>query len=162
MIGTLMKVDFQRAVLCRIPKMEVSDAPSFRQVMFLCDEYHSFVTAGETDPTGMRNSSALSRQAARIPHRGHAEHQFPSVCGTWGVLENPVADLSDEDLLTLSDDFSSRVASDLCGRDEQLKLSYNFSESGQDAQVSLLSGRTTAHKASVCLKELLGSKRQRL
>jgi hypothetical protein len=37
----------------------------------------------------------------------------------------------------------------LCGRDEQLKVSYNFSESGQDARVSVLTGRATAHKASI-------------
>src|SRR5262249_51135986 len=51
--------------------------------------------------------------------------------------------------LALSDDFSARVASDLCGKDEHLKLTYNFSENGQDARVSVLTGRTTAHKASV-------------
>jgi hypothetical protein len=49
----------------------------------------------------------------------------------------------------LSDDFSARVASDLCGRDEQIKLSYNFSENGQDARVSMLTGRATAHKTSI-------------
>lgn len=149
MIGTLMKVDFQRAVLCRIPKMESPRAERFRQVMFLCDEYHSFVTAGETDPTGDEKFFALSRQAKCIPivATQSISSLRSAVPGeSWRTL---LQTFRTKIFLTLSDDFSARVASDLCGRDEQLKLSYNFSESGQDAQVSLLSGRTTAHKASV-------------
>jgi TraM recognition site of TraD and TraG len=51
--------------------------------------------------------------------------------------------------LSLSDDFSTQVASDLCGKEDQLKEHYTISESGQDARVSVLTGRATAHKASV-------------
>jgi hypothetical protein len=51
--------------------------------------------------------------------------------------------------LSLSDDFSARTAADLCGKEEQLKLNYSISESGQDARVSLVTGRATAHKSSV-------------
>jgi hypothetical protein len=51
--------------------------------------------------------------------------------------------------LSLSDDFSARTAADLCGKEEQLKLNYSISESGQDARVSLFTGRTTAHRSSV-------------
>src|SRR5262249_27763559 len=51
--------------------------------------------------------------------------------------------------LALSDDFTARVASDLCGKEEQLKPYYNITESGQDARVSVLTGRATAHKATI-------------
>ncbi len=51
--------------------------------------------------------------------------------------------------LTLSDDFSTRIASELCGKEEQLKLSYSLSENDQDARVSVLTGRATAHKATI-------------
>jgi hypothetical protein len=51
--------------------------------------------------------------------------------------------------LALSDDYSARVASDLCGKEEQLKLHYNISESGQDARISVLTGRAIAHKATI-------------
>jgi hypothetical protein len=51
--------------------------------------------------------------------------------------------------LCLSDAFSAREASALCGRDEEFKLSYNFSENGQDARISFLTGRPTAQKASI-------------
>jgi len=51
--------------------------------------------------------------------------------------------------LCLSDDFSARTASDLCGREDKLKASYNLSESGHDAQVSLLTGKSLSHHANI-------------
>ena len=52
MVGTLMKQDFQRAVLARIPAMAEEPDRPWREVLFLCDEYHAFATVGEEDPTG--------------------------------------------------------------------------------------------------------------
>jgi hypothetical protein len=49
----------------------------------------------------------------------------------------------------LSDHFSARTASQLCDKEEQLKLSYSLSENDQDARVSVLTGRATAHKATI-------------
>jgi hypothetical protein len=51
--------------------------------------------------------------------------------------------------LALSDDFSARTASELCGREDQLKVSYNISESGHDARVSFLTGKTLSDRANV-------------
>ena len=51
--------------------------------------------------------------------------------------------------LTLSDDFSARIASELCGREDRLKVSYNLSESGHDARVSLLTGNALSHRANI-------------
>jgi len=66
-IGTLMKLDFERAVLNRIPKIEENPGRYFRQVLFLCDEYQAFATVGESDPTGDEKFFSLSRQAKCIP-----------------------------------------------------------------------------------------------
>jgi hypothetical protein len=49
----------------------------------------------------------------------------------------------------LSDDFSAKTASELCGREDRLKVSYNLSESGHDARVSLLTGKTVSHRANI-------------
>jgi len=49
----------------------------------------------------------------------------------------------------LSDDFSARTASDLCGREDQLKVSYSLSESGHDTKVSWLTGKALSHKANI-------------
>jgi type IV secretory pathway TraG/TraD family ATPase VirD4 len=51
--------------------------------------------------------------------------------------------------LALSDDFSARTASELCGREDKLKVSYNLSESGHDARISLLTGKALSHKSNI-------------
>src|SRR5207253_4915771 len=51
--------------------------------------------------------------------------------------------------LSLSDDFSAETASRLCGKEEMLKPSYSLAESGQDAGVSVLTGRATSRRASL-------------
>ena len=148
-IGTLMKQDFQRAMIGRIPDMEGKSADDFRPVMFLCDEYQAFATVGENDPTGDEKFFALSRQAKCIPIV--ATQSISSLRSTlsgetWRTL---LQTFRTKIFLSLSDDFSARTAADLCGKEEQLKLNYSISESGQDARVSLFTGRTTAHKSSV-------------
>ena len=66
-IGVFLKQDFQRAMLGRIPKMEAAPERHWREVMFLCDEYHAFATVGESDPAATRSFFSLSRQARGIP-----------------------------------------------------------------------------------------------
>ena len=51
--------------------------------------------------------------------------------------------------LALSDDFSAKVASELCGQDEKWRLNYNISESGHDSRVSYLTGKPLADKAHI-------------
>jgi len=148
-IGTLMKQDFQRAVLNRIPQMELEPARGWREILFLCDEYQSFATVGESDPTGDEKFFALSRQARCIPIV--ATQSISSLRSTlpgesWRTL---LQTFRTKIFLALSDDFSARTASELCGKEEQLKLSYSLSENDQDARVSVLTGRATAHKATI-------------
>jgi hypothetical protein len=64
-IGTLMKQDFKWAVLNRIPLRETEPARGWREILFLCDEYQSFATVGESDPTGDEKFFGLSRQATQ-------------------------------------------------------------------------------------------------
>src|SRR2546430_4269140 len=47
-LGVMLKLDFQRAVLNRVPLMEKHPESYFRQVLFLCDEYQHFATVGES------------------------------------------------------------------------------------------------------------------
>jgi TraM recognition site of TraD and TraG len=148
-IGTLMKQDFQRAVLNRIPRMEQEPKCTWRQVLFLCDEYHSFATVGENDPSGDEKFFALSRQAQCISII--ATQSISSLRSTipgesWRTL---LQTFRTKIFLALSDDFSAEIASRLCGKEEQLKLHYSFSENGQDAGVSVLTGRAAAHKTSL-------------
>src|SRR5215469_8849688 len=65
-IGVMMKLDFERAVLNRIPQMETDPERYFRQVLFLCDEYQHFASVGENEPTGDEKFFSLSRQGKCI------------------------------------------------------------------------------------------------
>lgn len=148
-IGTMIKQDFQRAVVNRIPRMAKNPAAYWRDVLFLCDEYQSFATVGENDPSGDEKFFAFSRQAKCIPIV--ATQSISSLRSTlfgesWRTL---LQTFRTKIFLALSDEFSARCASDLCGKEEQLKLNYSISEHGQDAGVSVLSGRATAHRATV-------------
>jgi hypothetical protein len=148
-IGTLLKQDFQRAVLNRIPRMEREPGRGWRGLLFLCDEYQGFATVGENDPSGDEKFFSMSRQAKCIPIV--ATQSISSLRSTlpgesWRTL---LQTFRTKIFLALSDDFSARTASDLCGKEEQLKPNYTISETGQDAGVSMLTGSTLAHRATL-------------
>lgn len=148
-IGVMMKLDFQRAVLNRVPQMEAHRDSHFRQVLFLCDEYQHFATVGENEPTGDEKFFSLSRQPRCIPiiatqSISSLKSSLPGE--SWRTL---LQTFRTKVFLALSDDFSARTASELCGREDQLKVSYNISESGHDARVSFLTGKTLSDRANV-------------
>jgi hypothetical protein len=148
-LGVMMKLDFERATLNRIPEIEGHPERHFRQVLFLCDEYQHFATVGENDPTGDEKFFSLARQPKCISII--ATQSISSLKSTlpgdsWRTL---LQTFRTKIFLALSDDFSAKTASELCGREDQLKVSYNLSESGHDARVSLLTGKAVSHKANI-------------
>jgi type IV secretory pathway TraG/TraD family ATPase VirD4 len=148
-IGVMMKLDFERAVLNRVPDIEANPDKHFRQVLFLCDEYHHFATVGESDPTGDEKFFSLSRQPKCIPivaTQSISSLKSALPAESWRTL---LQTFRTKIFLTLSDDFSAKNASELCGREDRLKVSYNLSESGHDARVSLLTGNTLSHRANI-------------
>jgi hypothetical protein len=66
-IGTMMKIDYQRAVQLRIPQMDMHPERYFRPTVFICDEYQNFATVGGDNPTGDERWLSLSRQPKCIP-----------------------------------------------------------------------------------------------
>jgi TraM recognition site of TraD and TraG len=148
-LGVMMKLDFQRAVLNRVPDMARNPKQHFREVFFVCDEYQNFATVGENEPTGDEKFFSLSRQPKCIPIVAtQSVSSLKSVLPgeTWRTL---LQTFRTKIFLALSDDFSARTASELCGREDRLKISYNISESGHDARISLLTGKAIAHRANV-------------
>jgi hypothetical protein len=148
-LGVMMKLDFQRAVLNRVPEIEAHPDRYFRQVLFLCDEYQHFATVGDNDPTGDEKFFSLSRQPKCIPIV--ATQSISSLRSalpgeSWRTL---LQTFRTKIFFSLSDDFSARTASDLCGREDKLKVSYNLAESAHDARVSLLTGKALSHKANL-------------
>jgi hypothetical protein len=148
-LGVMLKLDFERAVLNRVPMIEKNPESYFRQVLFLCDEYQHFATVGESEPTGDEKFFSLSRQPKCIPII--ATQSISSLRSalpgeSWRTL---LQTFRTKIFLSLSDDFSARIAGELCGREDRLKASYNLSESGHDANVSFLTGKSLSHKANI-------------
>src|SRR5438552_8722745 len=110
----MLKLDFQRAVLQRIPKIAADPQRPWR-IVFVSDEYHAFATVGETDPTGVERAFALSRQARLMP-----------IVATQSISSLRYALLGDASwrsllqcfrtklFLATSDEFTARVAAELC------------------------------------------------
>jgi hypothetical protein len=148
-IGTMMKVDYQRAVLLRIPEMDKHPERHFRPTVFICDEYQNFATVGGDNPTGDDRYLSLSRQPKCIP-----------IVATQSISSLKEA-LSNEGVKTLlqafrtkvflstSDPDTARYASELCGKADKTRISYTVSESSSNANVGWLSGRTSSNKGSV-------------
>ena len=120
-----------------------------RPVLFVCDEYQAFATTGENEPSGDEKFFSLARQARCIPIV--ATQSISSLRSTlpgesWRTL---LQGLRTKIFLALSDDFSAQMAADLCGKVERLKPGYTLTEAGQDARVSMLTGRPAAHRTTV-------------
>lgn len=149
-LGVMLKLDFQRAVLQRIPQITAHPERVWRDLLFVCDEYHAFATVGETDPTGDERTFALSRQARLIPIV--ATQSISSLRSalpgeeSWRTL---LQCFRTKIFLATSDEFTARNAAELCGRRDRLKAHYSISESGRDAHVSLLTGRAAAGRQSL-------------
>jgi hypothetical protein len=148
-IGTMMKVDYQRAVQLRIPKMDVEPGRYFRPTVFICDEYQNFATVGGDNPTGDERFLSISRQPKCIPIVA-----TQSVSSLKDALPNEgvktlLQAFRTKVFLTTSDPDTARFASELCGKADRTRISYTVSESTSNANVGWLSGRTASSKGSV-------------
>jgi type IV secretory pathway TraG/TraD family ATPase VirD4 len=148
-IGTMMKVDYQRAVLLRIPDMDGHPKRHFRPTVFVCDEYQNFATVGGDNPTGDERFLSLSRQPKCIPIVA-----TQSISSLKEALPNEgvktlLQAFRTKIFLSASDPDTARYASELCGKADKTKISYTVSESSANANVGWLSGRTSSSKGSV-------------
>jgi hypothetical protein len=149
-LGVMLKLDFQRAVLHRIPKIAANPQAPWRDLLFVADEYHAFATVGETDPTGDERAFALSRQARLIPMVAtQSISSLRSALGSEEGWRTLLQCFRTKIFLATSDEFTARIAAELCGRADRLKARYTLAEGGQDAHISLLTGRATASKHSL-------------
>lgn len=148
-IGTMMKIDYQRAVLLRIPRMDRQPDRYFRPTVFICDEYQNFATVGGDNPTGDERFLTLSRQPRCIPIVA-----TQSISSLTDALPNQgvktlLQAFRTKIFLTTSDTDTARYASERCGKIDRTRISYTVSESANNANVGWLSGRTSSNKGSV-------------
>ena len=148
-IGTMMKIDYPRAVQLRIPKMDREPDRYFRPTVFVCDEYQNFATVGGDNPTGDERFLSISRQPKCIPIVA-----TQSIASLKDALPNEgvktlLQAFRTKIFLSTSDPDTARFASEVCGKADKTRISYTVSESSSNANVGWLSGRTSSSKGSV-------------
>ena len=112
--------------------MKQSPGVYFRPAVFICDEYQAFASVGEDDPSGDEKSFALTRQCRCIPIVAtQSISSLRSVLGSSEAWRSLLQTLRTRIFLSLSDDASARIASELCGQVAKIKDSYTISETSK-------------------------------
>ena len=149
-IGVMLKNAWLQALLRRPAKMKESPRSYFRPAVFICDEYQAFASVGEDDPSGDEKSFALTRQCRCIPIVAtQSISSLRSVLGSSEAWRTLLQTLRTRIFLSLSDDASAKIASELCGQVAKIKGSYTLSESAKKAEISPLSGRAGGGGGSI-------------
>ena len=149
-IGVMLKNAWLQALLRRPAKMKESPRSYFRPAVFICDEYQAFASVGEDDPSGDEKSFALTRQCRCIPIVAtQSISSLRSVLGSSEAWRTLLQTLRTRIFLSLSDDASAKIASELCGQVAKIKDSYTLSETSRRAEISPLSGRAGGGSGSI-------------
>ena len=149
-IGVMLKNAWLQALLLRPARMKESPGVYFRPAVFICDEYQAFASVGEDDPSGDEKSFALTRQCRCIPIVAtQSISSLRSVLGSSEAWRSLLQTLRTRIFLSLSDDASAKIASELCGQVAKIKGSYTISETSKRAEVSPLSGRAGGGGGSI-------------
>ena len=141
-VGVMLKNAWLQALLMRPAKMKANPGSYFRPAVFICDEYQAFASVGEDDPSGDEKSFALTRQCRCIPIVAtQSISSLRAVLGSSKAWRSLLQTLRTRIFLSLSDDASAKIASELCGQVAKIKESYTISETSKRSEVSPLSGR---------------------
>ena len=149
-VGVMLKNAWLQALLMRPAKMKQSPGVYFRPAVFICDEYQAFASVGEDDPSGDEKSFALTRQCRCIPIVAtQSVSSLRAVLGSSEAWRSLLQTLRTRIFLSLSDDASAKIASELCGQVAKIKGSYTISETSKRSEVSPLSGRAGGGGGSI-------------
>ena len=149
-VGVMLKNAWLQALLMRPARMKESPGVYFRPAVFICDEYQAFASVGEDDPSGDEKSFALTRQCRCIPIVAtQSISSLRSVLGSSEAWRSLLQTLRTRIFLSLSDDASAKIASELCGQVAKIKGSYTISETSKRSEVSPLSGRAGGGGGSI-------------
>ena len=149
-VGVMLKNAWLQSLLRRPAQMKKAPGKYFRPALFICDEYQSFASVGEDDPSGDEKSFALTRQCRCIPIVAtQSISSLRSVLGSSEAWRTLLQTLRTRIFLSLSDEASAQTASALCGQVAKIKPSYTITESAQRSEVSMLSGQAGGGQGSV-------------
>ncbi len=141
-IGVFLKNAWMQALLRRPAEAALRPERYMRPAVFICDEYQAFATVGQDDPSGDEKAFALTRQCRCIPIVAtQSISSLRSVLPSGEAWRTLVQTLRTRIFLSLSDDASARIASDMCGSVMKTQASYTFTETSNKPEFSLLSGR---------------------
>lgn len=150
MILTLLKLDYLSSNLRRIAAIAAAPDRTWRDNIFVCDEYQAVASVGETDPTGDERALAMSRQARLMPIVA-----LPSLSAlraalpgdeSWRALTTCFRTTI---ALAANDEFTARALAERCGRRDRLKPRFTVSEASQQAHISLLTAKATGAKQTL-------------
>ena len=149
-IGVMLKNAWLQSLLRRPAQMKAAPERYFRPAVFICDEYQSFASVGEDDPSGDEKSFALTRQCRCIPIVAtQSISSLRSVLGSSEAWRTLLQTLRTRIFLSLSDDASAQIASALCGQVAKIKPSYTITASAKQSEVSMLSAQAGGGQGSV-------------
>jgi len=141
-IGVFLKNAWMQALLRRPAEAARRPERYMRPAVFICDEYQAFATVGQDDPSGDEKAFALTRQCRCIPIVAtQSISSLRSVLPSGEAWRTLVQTLRTRIFLSLSDDASAKIASDMCGSVMKTQASYTFTETTNKPEFSLLSGR---------------------
>ena len=162
-IGVMLKQAWLHTLLRRPAAMHAEPGREFRPAMFVCDEYQTFATVGEEDPSGDEKAFALTRQCRLVPIVAtQSISSLRAVLGRGEAWRALLQTLRTRIFLSLSDDASAQLASGLCGQVARMKASYTVSEQTARASASLLSGSAGGGTGSVGASKAFTERRESL
>ena len=149
-IGVLLKNAWMQALLRRPAEAARRPDRYMRPAVFICDEYQAFATVGQDDPSGDEKAFALTRQCRCIPIVAtQSLSSLRSVLPSGEAWRTLVQTLRTRIFLSLSDEASARIASDMCGSVMKTRASYTFTETTGRPEFSLLSGRAGGGRGTI-------------
>ena len=149
-IGVLLKNAWMQALLRRPAEAARRPGRYMRPAVFICDEYQAFATVGQDDPSGDEKAFALTRQCRCIPIVAtQSISSLRSVLPSGEAWRTLVQTLRTRIFLSLSDEASAKIASEMCGSVMKTQPSYTFTETTGRPEFSLLSGRAGGGRGTI-------------
>ena len=149
-IGVLLKNAWMQALLRRPAELARRPGRYLRPAVFICDEYQAFATVGQDDPSGDEKAFALTRQCRCIPIVAtQSISSLRSVLPGGEAWRTLLQTLRTRIFLSLSDESSARIASEMCGSVMKTQPSYTFTETTGRPEFSLLSGRAGGGRGTI-------------
>ena len=149
-IGVLLKNAWMQALLRRPAEAARRPDRTMRPAVFICDEYQAFATVGQDDPSGDEKAFALTRQCRCIPIVAtQSISSLRSVLPSGEAWRTLVQTLRTRIFLSLSDEGSAKIASEMCGSVMKTQASYTFTETTGRPEFSLLSGRAGGGRGTI-------------